>query len=125
MNGNKLPENEYFIMQIFWQQGALKTDQLNTFLTEKNWKPTTILTFLSRLSKKGFLKIEKQGKSNLYIPIISKEFYLQNQTQEFLQTNYNGDAKMLIASMVDSKKITAEDIHELYLWLEKKENSDE
>ena len=41
------------------------------------------MTVLSRLAEKGFLKIEKTGRSAEYWPLITKEDYLARQGQKF------------------------------------------
>ena len=68
--------------------------------TRKNLAPTTILSLLTRLEAKNFVEVTKQGKMNLYTPLIS-------------QTLYQG------------KKISSEEIHELSDFLKEMEDREE
>ena len=48
---------------------------------------TTLLTVLTRLSEKGFIRIEKVGRSARYIPLISRHDYLAQQSSCLLYTS--------------------------------------
>ena len=45
---------------------------------------TTLLTLLSRLADKGFVRAEKQGRSSVYYPLVTKKEYLGAQGRRFL-----------------------------------------
>ena len=71
MQDRKLSEAEAYIMELFWANGPMTTDELGKLAADRNWKPTTPLTLLSRLAGKGMLLVEKQGSSNLYLTCVS------------------------------------------------------
>ena len=71
----RLSEAEYAIMQQFWEEGPMGSDGLAALAAARGWKPTTLLTFLSRLAAKGMLAVEKKGKSNLYRPLVGRAAY--------------------------------------------------
>ena len=69
-----LPNSELEIMMAIWEaKKPVSRPELDEKLAEKNWQPTTILKFLSRLTEKGFLVCEKPegAKTNIYTPIFS------------------------------------------------------
>ena len=74
----KLPESEQEIMMIVWEYAEpVSRFQIEEKLNvEKNITPSTILTLLTRLEKKGFIQKVRNGKSNLYVPLVEKENYI-------------------------------------------------
>lgn len=121
MGDIRLSEAEAYIMQLFWENGAMKTDELSGLVAEKEWKPTTLLTFLSRLVAKGMLEAEKQGKANLYRPLVGREEYLQGEGRAFLNEMYGGSAKSFLACLVDGQGLSAAELAELKEWLNEQE----
>lgn len=117
----RLSEAEAYIMQLFWQHGAMKTDELSILVTEKQWKPTTLLTFLSRLVAKGMLAAQKQGKANIYRPLVGRDEYRQEEGRAFLDEMYGGSAKDFIACLAGGEGLSAGDLAELRAWLDEQE----
>lgn len=54
--------------------------------------PNTILTLLTRLEKRGYLKKERDGKINYYSALFDKEPYLKEASQGILYRMFNGVA---------------------------------
>ena len=121
MGDYSLSEAELYIMLQFWQNGAMKSEQLAPLVADKGWKPTTLLTFLSRLAAKGMLKAEKQGKANLYTPLVQQQQYREMESRQFLDEMYNGSARDFFVAMVNSKNLSAQEIAELKKWLNEQE----
>ena len=71
----RLPESELEIMQIIWKKSApVSRVDIEQALQETHpLAPTTILTLLTRLCEKGFLSLKKEGRSNLYEPLITEK----------------------------------------------------
>ena len=79
----KLPESEQEIMMIIWEyEEPVSRFQVEEKLNvEKNVAPSTILTLLTRLEKKGFIQKVRNGKSNLYVPLVCL-LYTSNSQQQ-------------------------------------------
>ena len=73
-----LPDGELEIMQIIWQfEPPVSRSVIEGVLSkQKHLAPSTILTFLTRLCERGFLRVERHGRMNLYTPLISQKDYL-------------------------------------------------
>lgn len=80
-----LPDAELAAMQAVWAcETPAKRAGISEVLAQTHpMAPTTLLTVLSRLAEKGFLKIEKTGRSAEYRPLVAKEDYLARQGQKF------------------------------------------
>ena len=64
-------------MKALWELGSdTPRSALERALAPFSWAGNTINTYLSRLTEKGFLSVHKDGKSNLYTPLVSREDYL-------------------------------------------------
>ena len=79
----RLPESELEIMQIIWkEQTPVSRAVIEHALNDIHpLAPTTILTLLTRLCEKGFLSLKKEGRSNLYEPLITEKEYLAIREQ--------------------------------------------
>ena len=74
-NDKRLPDAELEVMQAIWSLGTQVTAAEVQQHADKDWKMTSVLTFLSRLCDKGFLSCTKEGRQNLYTPLVSEEDY--------------------------------------------------
>ena len=111
-----ISDSELEIMQIIWDKGgaALFGDIMSAQVAdEKKWKPNTVLTFLSRLVEKKAVYIVKHGRINEYIAHFTAEEYLTAQTQTFLNKVFGGNAKTLVASLLNKDYINPDDVSEL------------
>ncbi|MCI8601197.1 MAG: BlaI/MecI/CopY family transcriptional regulator [Oscillospiraceae bacterium] len=115
----KISDAELEVMEAVWQlPDPCTSAQLQTALSKKNWKQTTLLTFLTRLTEKGLLTTKKQGKQNLYSPALSREGYLARETRSFLAGLHGGSLRSFIAALNAGEKLQEEELDELRSWLE-------
>ena len=78
-NDKRLPDAELEVMQTIWSLGTQVTAAEVQQHADKDWKMTSVLTFLSRLCDKGFLSCTKEGRQNLYTPLVSEKDYRQRE----------------------------------------------
>lgn len=109
----KLPEAEQEVMLAVWQLPAPVTADMVLEKISRDWGKTTLLNLMTRLCQREFLSVEKQGRLNLYTPLVSKEEYLQWESGSFLRRVHAGSVTNLVASLYDGKSITKEDLEEL------------
>ena len=62
-NDKRLPDAELEVMQTIWSLGTQVTAAEVQQHADKDWKMTSVLTFLSRLCDKGFLSRRRDGKT--------------------------------------------------------------
>lgn len=118
----RISDSEMEVMQVIWshRDGLTSGEILKELNKEKNWKPTTIFTFLARLVEKGILKAEKHGRSNKYIPLMSETEYMCYEAKSFLNSTYKGSIKSFITTLYEGNGISNEEIRELKDWLSKR-----
>lgn len=121
-NIRKLPDSELEIMQAIWActPPVARTD-IETILNEIHpMAITTLLTLIMRLSEKGFLEIQKVGRSSRYIPLITKEDYLASQSKRFFDKLCGGSVSAFANALCDSG-LSREELEELRKLLKRDE----
>ena len=118
----RLPDAELKIMMIIWETESRVTSSyiMEKLKGEETWGQTTVLNFLSRLVDRGFLKREKEGKSNLYTPLIEEEIYLESESKSFLERLHGNSIKSLVSALYKGKALTKGDLKELQAFIEEK-----
>ena len=121
----KLPDSELEVMQAIWacQVASQPVPVTRKEIEEKLQDTyeialTTLLTLLTRLADKGFLQIEKVGRSAQYIPLISQQEYLASQSKRFFNKLCGGSLTAFATALCDSG-LSKEDIAELRDLLER------
>ena len=118
----RLPDSELELMQIIWQkEPPVSRSDIEAVIKDSHaLAATTILTLLTRLCVKGFLQIEKQGRANLYTPLISQREYLASESRSLLDRLYGGSIKTFANALCDSG-ISKEELSELRKLLDNNE----
>ena len=116
----RLPDAEQEVMQAIWACTApvVRTDIEKILYKTHPMAMTTLLTLLTRLSEKGFITIEKNGRRSYYTPCISREDYLAAQSKSFVDKLCGGSISAF-ATALCSSGLTREELAELREMLEK------
>lgn len=119
----KLPDAELEVMQAIWScESPVKRSEIDAILKESHpMAQTTLLTLLTRLSDKAFIRIEKVNRSSVYIPLIKEEDYIKEQSKAFFHKLCKGNISVF-ANALCSDVLSEEDINELKEWLEREES---
>jgi len=116
----KITESEMIIMKIIWEAGKKVNSAyvLGNLPENIKWKMTTVTTFLSRLTGREMLDIvEKKGRTNFYLPSMTKEEYSLRVTRDVMLGTGIGSIKNLIASLYKTNDISKKNISNLKEWL--------
>lgn len=116
-NMRRLPDAEFELMQIVWQNPTpISTNQIISHL-HNDWKPQTVLTLLTRLIERGFLKSERMGKERIYTPLVTREDYVSFESGSFMEKFHKGSFRSLVSTLYEGHQMTDADIDELKAWL--------
>lgn len=118
----RLPDAEQEVMQAIWacEAPVARTDIEEILYKTHPMAMTTLLTLLTRLSEKGFIMIEKNGRRSYYTPCISQEDYLASQSKNFFEKLCGGNLSVFANALCDSG-LTKDEIAELRTLLERGE----
>ncbi|HNW04930.1 MAG TPA: BlaI/MecI/CopY family transcriptional regulator [Oscillospiraceae bacterium] len=110
-----LPETELAVMIALWDSGSPLTGaQIGEALGgSRGWATTTVLTFLSRLVKKGFVLCEKKGRGNLYSARVTKAEYLDGESGHFLDRFYDSSIMNFFISSCVPDALSDEEVEQL------------
>lgn len=112
----QVSDSELELLKIIWANGgkALYAGIMEELANMgRTWKKNTVITLLSRLTEKGFVKANKIGRRNEYEAIVSEEDYQAAQTQTLLNKFYEGSAKELVCMLIQRDMFSAGDFDEL------------
>lgn len=120
MEYKTLPNSELELMMILWKAGRpmTRTEIEGQLPGKRNLSKTTVLSFLSRLEEKGFVRVEKEGRSNRYSPLVKEEDYLQQESGSILRRLYGSSVKKFVAALYDGEGLSKGQIDELRDYLD-------
>lgn len=115
----RLPDSELAVMQAVWEctPPVSRTDLEEKLLPTYPMAQTTLLTLLTRLAQKGFLTIERQGRANVYLPNVTRDAYLADQSRRFVDQLCGGSISLFASALCDSG-LSREELDELRKLLE-------
>ena len=115
-----LSDGEWKLMNRLWDDAPRTITELVAALREETgWSKNTVITMLGRLEAKGAVRHEEGQRAKLYYPVTDREDAARTETESFLYKVYGGSLGLMMSAMVDSRRLTPEDIAELSAILEK------
>lgn len=119
---NTLTKVEFEVMNILWdfKSGACAWDILERYHEPKP-AYTTIATYLKVLYEKGFLdfhKIEGQGKTHRYVPLVTRAEYTRRTMQEVKQNFFGGSVKSMLNYFVKEENLSPDEVKELLVLID-------
>ena len=118
----KLPDAEFEVMKVVWEiDSPITTAEIMRLLgNEKQWKIQSLVSFMVRLTEKGFLRSEKHGKERTYYPLISKAEYRKFEISNVVSQFHGNSFLSLVTTLYDDEALTDKDIDELLQWAKKR-----
>ena len=113
MKPPKLTRFELQIMEALWTKGACSIREIHESLPEQK-RPayTTVQTTVYRMEHKGALRCTKRiSNANIFEAAISRDA-AQNRLVDELLSLFGGRPRPLMARLVESGKLTLDDIKE-------------
>ena len=114
----RFSDGEWKLMDLLWEQEPRTIGEMVEALKQDTgWNKSTIFMMLKRLLEKGAVRVEMGGRYQLYYPVVVREEATQRETENFLSKVYRGSVGMMLASMAGQKKLSKDEIDELYVIL--------
>jgi predicted transcriptional regulator len=109
----KLDKTEFEIMNQFWEHRRLSIREIQESFPEDSRPPyTSIQTIVYRLEEKGAVqRIRKIGNAHIFEPVVSRQDVSGRFIDDLLSL-FGGRAQTVMAHLVESGKLTREDIRE-------------
>ena len=121
----KLTKLELQIMETLWTQGACSVREIHeAFPEERRPAFTTVQTTIYRLeTKKALRRVKRISNANIFEAVISRTAAQRRLVDELLNL-FGGRTKPVLARLVESGKLTLEDIKEAEQALKKLSRKD-
>lgn len=114
----KLFDSERRVMECLWDRGDLSAKELAAELNAQvGWSKTTTYTVIKKCLDKG--AVQRRDPGFLCHALISRSDVCKQETDELIQRNFNGRADRLVASLLDSRKLSKDEIAQLKEMIEK------
>lgn len=112
-----ITECEEVVMKCIWDsQEKLALSDITAMVNEKYgriWKPQTVSTFLSRLVKKGYLDLYRQGRYFYYTALVSQKEYKRNIITNYIHFWNNGDIDAFACDLYENQALTKDELKQL------------
>ena len=116
----KLTRLEHLIMDALWDRGASSVREIQEAFPEKD-RPayTTVQTMVYRLeAKKAVRRVKKIGNAHLFEAAISRSAAQRRLIDELLSF-FGGRIQPVVAHLIESGKLTIDDVNEARRTLQK------
>lgn len=105
---------EATVMEVLWQSSPRSSeDVVAAVAPATGWAEPTIKTLLNRLLNKGAISAEREGRRYLYSPVLSREAWVEQQSEGLLARLFGGRVAPLVAHFSERGQLSATDIAEL------------
>ena len=117
----RISESEWLVMCVLWSRSPLAANEIFEHLAPKTkWKPKTVKTLIDRLTRKGAVRFEKEGRRYKYYPAVGRDECVATERRSFVRRIYGGITKPMLAAFLEDAELSAKDIAELKEILEQK-----
>ena len=108
----KLFDSELKVMKLLWKHGELTAKRIAELLSEEvGWNVNTSYTVIKKCIAKG--AIERSEPNFLCRAIVTERETQDSAAAELIDKLYDGAADKLVAGLIDSKRLSPDEIEKL------------
>ena len=110
-NKRRLTELETVIMDAVWD-----LPEATVRAVQERLQPTkplaynTVLTMMRILRDKGFLGSERQGRLDVYRPLVTREQMARRSLKELLESFFAGSAPALVSQLLETEDLSPDEV---------------
>src|SRR5215204_1939539 len=117
----KISPAEWEVLNVLWDRAPATAAEVFVALPQdKDWHAKTVNTFLSRLVEKGVLEVRRDGRSNVYLPLRTRDECIQAEGESFLNRVFRGASGPMLLHFVEKADLSVDEIRELERLLREK-----
>ena len=110
-NGQKLTALEAVVMGSVWTLSEATVKQVQAHLAAtRPMAYTTVLTVMRILRDKGFLESRREGRTDVYCPLVQRAEMGGHSLRDLLKTFYASSASALVSHLLQSETLTDKEI---------------
>lgn len=113
-----LTDVELELMTILWKHGeGSVADVIAELSPGRDLAYTSVSTILRILEQKKILKARKEGRGHIYIPVLTKDEYEKKAVKHVVEKVFDGTPTLLVKHLLDSSKLSDDELAEIKLML--------
>jgi predicted transcriptional regulator len=117
-----LSEAQTEIMNVVWEKGEATLAQVCAGLSsDRDLAKNTVQTQLTRLLEKGWLNRRAEGKNFWYSASVPQERAQTRMVQRLVDAVFGGSAEGLVMSLLDGRRLTAEEAGRIHALIQEAE----
>lgn len=115
-----ISESELEVMHAVWKlKECTSIEIVKEVNKKKEWEKNTIMTLVSRLITKKFIKaVKNKGELIIYKPLVDEYEYKSQETNNFLEKLYEGSLSNMLVGFAKTNKLSKKDLEELIKLIE-------
>jgi BlaI family transcriptional regulator, penicillinase repressor len=104
-----LTEAEYRLMDILWDLGSGTVAEIHGRLADHPIAYTTVLSTLTILERKNYVRHTVRGKANVYKARVERDAARRTVVDNVLSTFFDGSARALMLNLLDSERLSPDE----------------
>lgn len=120
-----LTKAELHLMNLLWDKGEATVRDLVGELPEPKPAYTTVLTVMQVLTKKKIVEPYRQGKVNVFKPLMSRDQYISGFMEETRNTLFKGSMRNFLLFFARHEKIDKAELKEILKEMEETDGGTE
>lgn len=110
----RLTPLEAQVMDAVWELGEATVRQVKDHLEPtRPMAYNTVLTMLRILREKAFLKTRREGRMDVYRPVVSREQAARSSLGEVMERFFAGSAAAMVSHLLASEHVGAADMRKI------------
>jgi BlaI family penicillinase repressor len=116
----KISAAESVVMEALWRRSPLTSEAIVAEVGgPQDWTEGTVKVLISRLLKKKAIGATADGRRYLYTPLVSRQVYVQSESQGLLDRLFDGRLAPLVTHFCEGDKLSDQDVAELKALIER------
>jgi predicted transcriptional regulator len=116
----KISSAESVVMEALWRRSPLTSEAIIAEIGEpQGWTEGTVKVLISRLLKKKAIAAAADGRRYLYSPLVSRQAYVQDESQGLLDRLFGGRLAPLVTHFSEADTLSDEDVAALKALIER------
>ena len=116
----RLGRLELQIMNVVWDRDKATVHDVKNALFRRKPAYSTILTMMRKLEVKGYLKHEVDGRTYVYLPLISQQAVRHGVLGDVVERLFEGSTSLLLTSLVEQNRISKNELRQIRKLIEER-----
>lgn len=122
MKEKQIYAGEWKLMEYLWEDAPRTLMEIVRAMGDRvGWAKSTVTTMVARMEGKGLIRHETEGRTKKFYPVVSREEAVSTEADALIDKAFDGSAGLLVSSFLERKKLSQNEIGELYELLRKAE----